>query len=90
MARRVAKEMTVEEFDAWSAARARTAAVADNSEEEGGPSLSLVPIPDQQDAWPTDLLAPAPMPSDDPPSDDTAPGEPSVPAMPFDGIAARR
>jgi len=37
MARRVAREMTLEEFDAWSAARKRTAAVADSAEEDGGP-----------------------------------------------------
>lgn len=84
MARRVAKEMTVEEFDAWSAARRRTAAVADSAEEEGGPRLSLVPVPDQQDAWPTDLLAPAAAAA--PASDETAPGEPPVPATPFDGV----
>ena len=47
MARRIAKEMTVEEYDAWSGARARVATVADNSDEDGGPRLSLVPLPDQ-------------------------------------------
>ncbi len=81
MARRVAKEMTVEEFDAWCAAGERTAAVADSADEDGGPRLSLVPLPDQQDAWPTDLLAPAA-----PASDEAAPGQPPVPATPFDGI----
>ena len=59
MARRVTREMTLEEFDAWSAARKRTAAVAESADEDGGPRLSLVPVPDQPDAWPTDLLAPA-------------------------------
>lgn len=40
MARRVAREMTVEEFDAWSAARRRTEAVAKSADEDGGPRLS--------------------------------------------------
>ena len=87
MARRATKEMTVEEFDAWCAARKRTAAVAESADEDGGPRLTLVPFPDQQDAWPTDLLAPAPMDKDAAaPSDETAPGEPPVPATPFDGV----
>ncbi len=81
MARRVAKGMTVEEFDAWSAARDRTAAVAESADENGGPRLSLVPVPDQHDAWPTDLLAPAPAASpeaapDTPASDANAPDRP--------------
>lgn len=59
MARRVAGEMTVEEFDAWLAARRRTKDVAECADEHGGPRLSLVPVPEQQDASPTDLLAPA-------------------------------
>jgi hypothetical protein len=84
MARRVAREMTVEEFDAWAAAGNRHAAVAESADEGGGPRLSLVPVPEQQEAWPTDLLAPAPTPTDE-----GAPGEspaPAVPATPFDGV----
>ncbi len=72
MARRMGMEMTVEEFDAWSAAVDRTEAVAETADEEGGPRLSLVPIPEQNAAWPTDLLAPA--------------TDPSVEPMPFDDI----
>jgi len=56
--------MTVEEFDAWSAAKGRQDDVADAADEEGGPRLSLVPVPEQGDAWPTDLLPPAAMPFD--------------------------
>lgn len=63
MARRVARDMTVEEFDAWSAAYKRTQAVAESADENGGPRLSLVPVPEQHDAWPTDLLAPAAFPA---------------------------
>ena len=59
MARRATKDMSIEEFDAWCAARERNAAVAESADEDGGPRLSLGPVPDQQDAWPTDLLAPA-------------------------------
>jgi hypothetical protein len=76
MARRQAREMTVEEFDAWAAAGKRTDAIAEAADEVGGPRLSLVPIPDQNAAWPTDLLPPAE------PDPDSAPIEP----MPFDGI----
>jgi len=88
MARRVAKEMTVEEFHTWSAARARVATVADSAGEDGGPRLSLVPLPDQPDAWPTDLLAPAPLDKGAaaPASDETATSEPPMLAMPFDGV----
>jgi len=64
MASRVAPDMTVEEFDAWSAAKGRQDDVADAADEQGGPRLSLVPVPEQGDAWPTDLLPPAAMPFD--------------------------
>lgn len=50
MARRVGREMTVEEFDAWVAAHGRTDAVAERADEPGGSRLSLVPMPDQHDA----------------------------------------
>jgi hypothetical protein len=51
--------MTVEEFNEWSKARDRVADVATAADEEGGPSLSLVPLSLRNDAWPTDLLPPA-------------------------------
>jgi len=76
MARRVTKDMTVEEFDAWSKAKYRTEAVAGAADEGGGPRLSLVPAIEQNEAWPTDLLSP----------DSLAPGEESVAAVPFDGV----
>jgi hypothetical protein len=71
MARREARDLTVEEFDNWSAATDKFEAVAEAADEEGGPSLSLVPGPERNEVWPTDLLPPA---------------EPSDPAMPFDGV----
>ena len=58
--RRASKDMTIEEFDAWAAASTRHEAVVEAADEEGGPKLSLVPVVDQNDAWPTDLL-PAPQ-----------------------------
>ena len=58
MARRVPKEMTVEEFDDWSTARKKFDDVAEAADEIGGPRLSLVPLPEQDVAWPTDLLPP--------------------------------
>src|SRR5688572_25789067 len=84
MARKVARDMTVEEFDAWCAARTQVAAIAESADEEGGPRLSLVPLPDQQDAWPTDLLAPpVEKGAAAPASDDFAPGQLPVPATPI-------
>ena len=80
MGRRQAKEMTVEEFDAWCASRRRHKAVAEAADESGGPSLSLVPVPDQDRAWPTDLLPPVGGSAD-------GAGEPHVPAQAFDGVA---
>jgi len=77
MARRQARDMTVEEFEAWSKANGNCEAVAEAADEGGGPRLSLVPVPDQNIAWPTDLLAPAP-------SDGEA--GPPVAAEPFDGL----
>jgi hypothetical protein len=76
MARSSGRDLTLEEFDAWVAAGKKVDAVAEAADEAGGPRLSLVPLADQQDAWPTDLLAPAAT------SDD----QPLVPATPFDGV----
>lgn len=77
MARREARDLTVEEFDNWRAASDRHEAVAEAADEEGGPSLSLVPRPERQEVWPTDLLPPA----------EPDPAAPPVEAMPFDGVA---
>ena len=84
MKRDTAKEWTVEEFDDWAAASGRHDAVAKAADEEGGPSLSLVPLTERGEVWPTDLLPPAVA---DSPVDAEAPGEPPVPATPFDGVA---
>ena len=92
---KVEKEWTVEEFDAWSAARKKLGQVAESADEVGGPRLSLVPLPEQNEAWPTDLLPPNPPPArlgegDQPQAgggaDANATDEPPVPATPFDGI----
>lgn len=64
MASRRARDMTVEEFDAWSNSQKKHDELAEAADEEGGPRLSLVPAPEQGDAWPTDLLPPAAMPFD--------------------------
>lgn len=84
MKRHTARELTVEEFDDWAAASDRFDAVGQAADEEGGPSLSLVPTTERNEVWPTDLLAPAPA---EPPQDDEVPAEPPVPATPFDGVA---
>src|SRR5689334_8034630 len=59
MARRAARDLTVEDYDAWCEATKGYETVAKAADEEGGPSLSLVPRPERELAWPTDLLPPA-------------------------------
>ncbi len=83
MKRHAAREYTVEEFDAWSAATGRFEAVGEAADEEGGPSLSLVRVTERNEVWPTDLLPPA----DAGPGAETDPTTPPVEAMPFDGVA---
>jgi hypothetical protein len=83
MKRHTAKECTVEEFDDWAAAGDRFDAVGQAADEEGGPSLSLVPTTERNEVWPTDLLPPA---VSEPPQDGEAPDTTAVPATPFDGI----
>lgn len=93
-----AREMSLEEFDAWMAATDKEEAIAKAADEEGGPRLSLVPVADREEAWPTDLLPPAADP--EPPAEDehttgslkgtvppglSQPGDP-VAATPFDGV----
>jgi len=82
MKRSIAKDLTVEEFEAWAAATGRVEAVSEAACEEGGPRLSLVPAQDQDEPWPTDLL---PAATDGEPSTGETPA-PHLPAMPFDGI----
>lgn len=77
MPKHATRDMTVEEFDRWSAAQDKFRAVDEAADERGGPALSLVPAIDQNDAWPTDLLAPAEVPDD---------GGNPVAATPFDGV----
>ncbi len=77
MARRRARDWTVEEYDEWSAATDKFKAVADAADEEGGPSLSLVPRTEREEAWPTDLL---------PPAAPESAAEPTLEATPFDGV----
>lgn len=76
MARRETRELTLEEFDNLNAAIGKFAAVAKAADEEGGPSLSLVPAAEREEVWPTDLLPPAE------PDPDASP----IAAMPFDGV----
>ena len=78
--RKESTDMTVEEFDHWSSAKGKYEEVAEAADEVGGPRLSLVPLPAQNAAWPTDLLPPAAQ------ADDGGPDQPPVPATPFDGI----
>jgi hypothetical protein len=45
MATRAKRDMTVEEFDAWAAAQRNVSDAKDACAEEGGPRISLVPLP---------------------------------------------
>jgi len=76
MARRAKRDLTLEEYDNWEAATKTFQAVAEAADEEGGPSLSLVPKPERDEVWPTDLLPPA----------EPDPAAPPVGPMPFDGV----
>ncbi len=75
--RRKHREMTVEEYDAWAAAQKRVDKATETADEAGGPRLSLVPLIEQNEAWPTDLLA-APNPDNN--------GDAETAATPFDGV----
>ena len=76
MTRRAKRDLTPEEYDNWDAADKKFKAVAQAADEEGGPSLSLVPRTEREEVWPTDLLPPA----------EPDPAEPPVAATPFDGV----
>ena len=64
MARRKPRELTPEQYDDLSAANDKLAAVGKAADEEGGPSLSLVPRQEREEAWPTDLLPEQAVPFD--------------------------
>ena len=83
MKRHTARELTLEEFDAWSAATHRFEAVGEAADEEGGPSMSLVPATERSEVWPTDLHPPA----DAGPDAEADATTPPIPATPFDGVA---
>jgi hypothetical protein len=76
MKRHAKRDLTLEEFDDWCAAAGKFEAVTKAADEEGGPSLSLVPKTERNEVWPTDLLPPAVQDTDEPP----------IPATPFDGV----
>ena len=76
MTRNAANELSVEGFEAWAAATDRVKAVSEAADESGGPRVSLVPVEDQTESWPTDLLAPA-TPEE---------GAEPVAPTPFDGV----
>jgi hypothetical protein len=79
-------EFSVEDFDAWAAASDRIDAALQAADEEGGPSLSLVPAIERNEVWPTDLLPPAADAQADAGPDAEATGSAPVAAMPFDGV----
>ena len=87
MARRAARDLTLEEYDNWEAATKKFEALAEAADEEGGPGLTLVPRTERNEVWPTDLLPPAaaePSSAGEPGAE--GPADPPVAAMPFDGV----
>ena len=74
---RAGRDYTMEEYEAWTAATEKFEKVRAAADERGGPALLMVPVVEQEEAYPTDLLAPA-----DPPADGSDP----VAATPFDGV----
>lgn len=70
--RRSPVDMSLEEFDAWANAQKKFEETAEATDEGGGPRLSLVPMPEQNESWPTDLLAVS--------------GDEETPPTPFDGV----
>jgi hypothetical protein len=86
MARDVGRELTIEEFNAWSESVDRHKAIAEAADELGGPCLSLVPMIDQQEAWPTDLLAPIPPRNGEGDHAQHGGGAEPIAATPFDGV----
>jgi hypothetical protein len=82
--------MTIEEFEDWSKATKKFKHVADTADEVGGPRLSLVTLPEQNVAWPTDLLPPNPPPArlgeGDQPQAGGGADSAQIAATPFDGI----
>ena len=75
MGRRKPRDMSLEEYEQWSAATAHFKQLGEQADERGGPSLTMVPSVEQRDVWPTDYLLPAERTEDDP----------KVPT-PFDGV----
>jgi hypothetical protein len=72
MKRYTKRDWSLEEYDAWSESTDRFKAVAEAADEEGGPSLSMVPKNERDEAWPTDLLpADQAMPFDGVPLEDS-------------------
>lgn len=71
MPRRNPREMDVDEFDRFMAAKEKFADLSEAADEGGGPALTLVPAAERGEVFPTDLLPPA---------------GPPVAAVPFDGV----
>lgn len=81
MKKSAARDMTVEEYEAWSNATDRIDAIGEAADEEGGPRLSLVHPTERNAAWPTDLL-----PSAQDRAVEAGGGALSAAPEPFDGI----
>lgn len=62
---RAGRDLTIDEFNAWSAAERRVAETRKAGAEEGGPSVSMIPLPTSAlpDFLPDAVTAPAPAPS---------------------------
>jgi hypothetical protein len=76
MAAKAWREWSMEEYESYTKAKGKTAEIGRLTDELGGPPLTLIPVPEQNEAWPTDLL----------PLADARDGEPRE-AQPFDNVA---
>ena len=65
MATQLRRDMTLEEFDAWAAVQRNVADAKEAGAEEGGPRVSLVPLPTSVpvDFLPDEVSLPAPAPT---------------------------
>jgi hypothetical protein len=87
MAARAKQDMSLEEFDAWAAARRNVADAKEAGAEEGGPRVSLVPLPS---SVPVDFLPDAvPVPASAPTGLHAVPFEPE-PSRRVGGWSAAR
>lgn len=91
MASRAARDMTIEEFNAWCEGQRRVADAKEASAEEGGPRVSLVPLPTSVplDVLPDEVELPADT-DEDRSGQASSPNPPRLHAVQFEPEPSRR